>query len=194
MDLIRIRSLFLPFHYPIHDFRIYLTEFKVDPTLAMASHVSDNVLYGCDGEKLYALSLSDGKFKWQFDIKKEGKAGKITGDKAWAVKVEKSTFSGFGSTTTTTTRWSDPRRILRAENRGGHFIVFGDKAIIRVDKDGTLVWTHAWKYACKGFHGIDGKTGEVRWADKDVVGEFYLVTDDLLVVEHKDKVRGYSLK
>ncbi len=24
MDLIRIRSLFLPFHYPIHDFRIYL--------------------------------------------------------------------------------------------------------------------------------------------------------------------------
>jgi hypothetical protein len=43
-------------------------------------------------------------------------------------------------------------------------------------------------------HGIDGKTGEVKWADKDVVGEFYLVTDDLLVVEHKDKVRGYSLK
>jgi len=191
------------------------TDFKVDPTLAMAGHVDDNVLYGCDGEKLYALSLADGKFKWKFDIKKEGKAGKITGDKAWAVKVEKSSFSGFGSTTTTTS-WSDPRLILRAENRGGHFMVFGDKAIMRVDKDGTLVWTHAWKYdndqrnllfdptfvganddivyACKGFHGIDGKTGEVKWADKDVKGEFYLVSDDLLVVEHKDKVRGYSLK
>ncbi len=26
MDLIRIRSLFLPFHYPIHDFRIYLDQ------------------------------------------------------------------------------------------------------------------------------------------------------------------------
>ena len=49
-------------------------------------------------------------------------------------------------------------------------------------------------YACKGCHGIDGKTGEVKWADKDVVGEFYLVTDDLLVVEHKDKVRGHSPK
>lgn len=181
----------------------------------MASHVDANVLYGCDGEKLYALSLADGKFKWQFDIKKDGKAGKITGDKAWAVKVEKSSFSGFGSTTTTTTTWSDPRRILRAENRGSHFIVFGEKAIIRVEKDGTLVWTHQWNYdpdqknlqfdptfvganddivyACKGFHGIDGKTGEVKWADKDVVGEFHLVTDDLLVVEHKDKVRGYSL-
>ena len=58
------------------------------------------------------------------------------------MKVEKSSFSGFG----TTTRWSDPRRILRAENRGDHFIVFGDKAVIRVDKDGSLVWTHAWKY------------------------------------------------
>lgn len=62
----------------------------------MAGHVSDNVLYGCDGEKLYALSLSDGKFKRQLDIKKEGKAGKITGDKAWAVKVEKSSFSASG--------------------------------------------------------------------------------------------------
>ena len=91
------------------------TEFKVDPTLAMAGHVSDNVLYGCDGEKLYALSLSDGKFKWQFDIKKEGKAGKITGDKAWAVKVEKSSFSGFGSTTTTTT-WS----FHRLRRQGDH--------------------------------------------------------------------------
>lgn len=188
------------------------TDFKVDPTLAMASHVgTDSVLYGCDGESLYVLSLDDGKFKWQFDIEKDGKAGKIAGDKAWAVKVEKSSFTMLGSTTT----WSDPRRILRAENRGSHFIVFGDKAIIRVDKDGSLAWTHQWKcdndqknlhfdptfvganddivYACKGFYGIDGKTGEVKWADKDVVGEFYLVTDDLLVVEHKDKVRGYSL-
>jgi hypothetical protein len=77
----------------------------------------------------------------------------------------------MGSTTTTTT-WSNPRRILRVDDRGSHFIV----------------------YACKGFYGIDGKTGEVKWADKDVKGEFTQVSDDLLIVRKKDKVRGYSLK
>ena len=191
------------------------TEFKIDPTEALAATVDDNVLYGCDGERLYALSLADGQFKWQFDIKKDGKAGKITGDKAWAVKVDKSVFHGFGSTTTTT-RWSDPRRILRPEYLGTHFIVFADKAIIRVNKDGKLAWTHKWKYdpdqknllfdptfaganddivyACKGFYGIDGKTGETLWEDKDVKGEFTQVADDLLVVRKKDKVKGFSLK
>ena len=102
------------------------------------------------------------------------------------------------------------------ENRGDYVIVFDNKAITRVDKDGSLVWTHQRNYdnaqknlyfaptfvgandnivyACKGFHGSDGKTGEVKWADKKVGGKFYLVTDDLLVVEHKDKVRSYVLK
>jgi len=112
--------------------------------------------------------------------------------------------SSFMSTKTTTTTWSDPRRILRPEYRDTHFIVFGEKQIIRVDKDGKLVWAHKWKYnpdqksllldpaffggndnivyACNGFAGIDGK------------GEFTQVADDLLVVRKKDKVKGYSLK
>ena len=192
-----------------------VTDFKVDPTLALAATIDAGVLYGSDGTMLYALSLSDGKYKWQFDIDKDGKAGKITGDKAWAVKVEKSS-SSFMSTKTTTTTWSDPRRILRPEYRDTHFIVFGEKQIIRVDKDGKLVWAHKWKYnpdqksllfdpaffggndnivyACNGFAGIDGKTGETMWFDKDVKGEFTQVADDLLVVRKKDKVKGYSLK
>lgn len=121
----------------------------------------------------------------------------------------------MGSTTTTTT-WSNPRRILRVDDRGSHFIVYGDKKIVRVGKDGKMAWAHQWKYdpnqrhllfdptyvganddigyACKGFYGIDGKTGEVKWADKDVKGEFTQVSDDLLIVRKKDKVRGYSLK
>jgi outer membrane protein assembly factor BamB len=191
------------------------TDFKVDPTEALAATIDEGVLYGSDGEMLYALSLTDGKFKWQFDINKEGKAGKITGDKAWAVKVDKSSFTLMNSKTTTTT-WSDPRRILRPEYLGTHFVVFGEKAIIRVNKDGKLAWTHKWKYdpdqrnllfdptfvganddvvyACKGFYGIDGKTGAVLWEDKDVKGEFTQVADDLLVVRKKDKVKGYSLK
>jgi len=192
-----------------------VTDFKVDPTLALAATIDAGVLYGSDGTMLYALSLSDGKYKWQFDIDKDGKAGKITGDKAWAVKVEKSS-SSFMSTKTTTTTGSDPRRILRPEYRDTHFIVFGEKQIIRVDKDGKLVWAHKWKYnpdqksllldpaffggndnivyACNGFAGIDGKTGETMWFDKDVKGEFTQVADDLLVVRKKDKVKGYSLK
>lgn len=187
------------------------TDFKVDPTMALAATIDAGVLYGCDGETLYALSLADGKYKWKFDIKKDGKAGEITGDKAWAVKMEKS----YGYNTITTT-WSNPRRILRPEYRGTHFIVFGDKQIIRVNKDGKLAWSHKWKYdpnqknllldptfygandnityACNGFVGLDGKTGEVKWADKDVKGEFTLITDELLVVRKKDKVKGYSLK
>lgn len=71
--------------------------------------------------------------------------GFISVDKAWAMKVEKSSFSGFGTKTTTTTQ-SDPRRILRPEYLGTHFVVFADKAIIRVNKDGKVAWTHKWKY------------------------------------------------
>ncbi len=149
------------------------------------------MLYGCDGRILYALSLADGSYKWKFDIDKDGKAGKITGDKAWAVKMEKSTFYGVTSNTVTTT-WSDPRRILRPEYRGSHFIVFGEKQIIRVNKDGKLSWAYKWKYdpnqanllfdpaffgstdnivyACKGFVGLDGETGKALWEDKDVKG------------------------
>ncbi|HIL11039.1 MAG TPA: hypothetical protein EYG11_20265, partial [Candidatus Latescibacteria bacterium] len=78
------------------------TEFKIDPIEAMAAVVEDGVLYGCDGEDLYAMSLKDGNFKWKFNIKKDGKAGKITGDKAWAVNVEKSSYSILGSKTITT--------------------------------------------------------------------------------------------
>ena len=187
------------------------TDFKIDPTQALAATVDEGVLYGSDGETLYALSLADGKFKWQFDIKKAGKAGKITGDKAWAVKEE--VTHGYN---TIYYEWSNPRRILRPEYLGTHFVVFGDKAIIRVNKDGKLAWTHKWKYdpdqknllfdpvfvganddvvyACKGFYGIDGKSGELLWEDKDVKGEFTQVADDLLVVRKKDKVKGYSLK
>ncbi len=191
------------------------TKFKIDPAEAMVAVVEDGVLYGSDGEDLYAMSMQDGSFKWRFNIKKDGGAGKITGDKAWAVKVEKSSFSLMGTTTTTTT-WSDPRRILRVDDRGDHFIIYGDKKIVRVGKDGKMAWAHEWKYdpnqknllfdptyvganddivyACKGFYGIDGKTGEIKWADKDVKGEFTQVADDLLVVRKKDKVYGYSLK
>ena len=115
-----------------------------------------------------------------------------------------------------TTIWSNPRRVLRPEYRDTHFIVFGDKQIIRINKDGKLAWSHKWKYtpkhtsllldptfygandnityACNGFTGLDGKTGEVKWFDKDVKGEFTLVSDELLVVRKKDKVKGYSLK
>ena len=46
-------------------------------------------------------------------------------------------------------------------------------------------------YSCKGFYGIDGKTGETKWADKDVEGEYTQIADDLLIVRKKDKVRGY---
>ena len=191
------------------------TEFKYDPMEAMSAVFDSGVLYGCDGEDLYAMSLTDGNFKWKFNINKDGKAGKITGDKAWAVNVEKSSFSIMGSTTTTTT-WSNPRRILRTDYRDTHFVVFGDKQIIRVNKDGSLGWAHKWKYdpnqknlqfdptyvgadddivyACNGFYGIDGKTGEIKWEDKDVSGEFTQVADDLLVVRRKDKVKGFSLK
>ncbi len=191
------------------------TDFKVDPTLALAATIDEGVLYGCDGKILYALSLADGSYKWKFDIDKDGKAGKITGDKAWAVKMEKSTFYGISSNTVTTT-WSDPRRILRPEYRGTHFIVFGEKQIIRVNKDGKLAWAYKWKYdpnqanllfdptffgstdnivyACKGFVGLDGETGKALWEDKDVKGEFTRVADDLLVVRRKDSITGYSLK
>lgn len=191
------------------------TDFKIDPTEAMAAVTDNGVLYGCDGEDIYAMSLQDGNFKWKFNINKDGKAGKITGDKAWAVDVEKSSYYGFNAITTTTT-WSNPRRILRADYRDSHFIVYGDKKIIRVNKDGKLAWDHEWKYdpnqkhllfdptyiganddivySCKGFYGIDGKTGAVKWADKDVEGEYTKIADDLLVVRKKDKVRGYSLK
>jgi len=187
------------------------TDFKVDPTMALAATVDAGILYGSDGETLYALSLADGKYKWKFDIKKDGKAGKITGDKAWAVDVEVN-----HSYNTITTTWSNPRRVLRPEYRGTHFIVFGDKQIIRINKDGKLAWSHKWKYtpkhtsllldptfygandnityACNGFVGLDGKTGEVKWFDKDVKGEFTLITDELLVVRKKDKVKGFSLK
>lgn len=127
------------------------------------------------------------------------------------VQVEK-----HHSYNTITTTWPNPRRILRPEYRGTHFIAFGDKQIIRVNKDGKLAWRHKWKYspkqknllldptfyganenivyACNGFVGLDGKTGEVKWADKDVKGEFTLITDELLVVRKKDKVKGFSLK
>lgn len=191
------------------------TEFKYDPMEAMSVVVDNGILYGCDGEDLYAMSLTDGSFKWKFNINKDGKAGKITGDKAWAVDVEKDSYYGFNEITTTTT-WSNPRRILRTDYRDSHFIVYGDKKIIRVNKDGKLAWDHEWKYdpnqkhllfdptyvganddivyACKGFYGIDGKTGETKWADKDVEGEYTQVADDLLVVRKKNKVRGYSLK
>ena len=191
------------------------TEFKIDPTEAMAAVVDNGVLYGSDGEDVYAMSLQDGKFTWRLNINKDGKAGKITGDKAWAVNVETSYSYGFGSTTKTTT-WSNPRRILRVDYRDSHFVVYGDKKIIRINKDGKIAWTHEWKYdpnqkhlrfdptyvganddivyACKGFYGIDGKTGETKWADKDVEGEYTQIADDLLVVRKKDKVRGYSLK
>ncbi|MGY8826456.1 MAG: outer membrane protein assembly factor BamB family protein [Candidatus Latescibacterota bacterium] len=156
----------------------------------------------------------DGNFKWKFNINKDGKAGKITGEKAWAVNVEQSSESLLGTKTTT---WSNPRRILRTDYRDTHFVVFRDKQIIRVNKeDGALAWSHKWKYdpnqrrlqfdptyvgdnddivyACNGFYGIDGKTGEIKWEDKDVEGEYTQVADDLLVVRKKDKVRGYSLK
>ena len=191
------------------------TEFKIDPLEAMAAVFEDGILYGCDGDDLYAISMADGKRKWSFNIKNDGAAGKITGDKAWAVKVDKSSYFFLGTTTTTTT-WSNPRRILRVDYRSGHFIIYGDKKIIRVDMSGQLTWAHEWKYdpnqkhllfdptyvganddivyACKGFYGIDGKTGEIKWADKDVEGEFTQVSDDLLVVRKKDQVRGYSLK
>jgi outer membrane protein assembly factor BamB len=129
--------------------------------------------------------------------------------------VEKSSYHGLNTVTTTTT-WSNPRRILRTDYRDSHFVVFGDKQIIRVNKDGKLAWGHEWKYdpnerhlrfdptyvgpnddivySCKGFYGIDGKTGETKWADKDVEGEYTQIADDLLIVRKKDKVRGYSLK
>ena len=129
--------------------------------------------------------------------------------------MEKSTFYGVTSNTVTTT-WSDPRRILRPEYRDSHFIVFGEKQIIRVNKDGQLAWSYKWKYdpnqnsllfdptffgpkdnivyACKGFVGLDGETGKPLWEDKDVKGEFTRVADDLLVVRRKDSVKGYSLK
>ncbi|MFT5373768.1 MAG: hypothetical protein ACI906_000584 [Candidatus Latescibacterota bacterium] len=192
------------------------TDFKYDPMEAMSAVFENGVLYGCDGEDLYAMSLQDGNFKWKFNINKDGKAGKITGDKAWAVNVEQSSESLLGTKTTTTT-WSNPRRILRTDYRDTHFVVFGDKQIIRVNKeDGALAWSHKWKYdpnqrrlqfdptyvgdnddivyACNGFYGIDGKTGEIKWEDKDVEGEYTQVADDLLVVRKKDKVWGYSLK
>jgi hypothetical protein len=191
------------------------TDFKIDPTEAMAAVVDNGVIYGCDGEDIYAMSLKDGNFKWRFNIDKDGKAGKITGDKAWAVHVEKSSYHGLNTVTTTTT-WSNPRRILRTDYRDSHFVVFGDKQIIRVNKDGKLAWGHEWKYdpnerhlrfdptyvgpnddivySCKGFYGIDGKTGETKWADKDVEGEYTQIADDLLIVRKKDKVRCYSLK
>jgi len=191
------------------------TDFKVDPLQAMTAEFDNGVLYGSDGEDLYAMSMQDGSFKWRVNIKDSG-AGKITGDKAWAVKVEIDYTYGFGGSSTKTTTWSNPRRILRADYLGTHMIVFGDKKIIRVNKDGKVAWAHEWKYdpnqkhllfdptyvganddivyACKGFYGIDGKTGEVKWGDKDVEGEYTQIADDLLVVRKKDKVRGYSLK
>jgi outer membrane protein assembly factor BamB len=190
------------------------TDFEVDPTQAMAATTAGDILYGSDGDRLYALSLTDGQFQWTFDIAKQGKAGKAYGDKAWTMdmEVDRSTLM---TTTTTTTTWSNPRRILRAEFRGTHFIVFGEKAIIRVNTDGQLAWTAKWKYSGKpntvqfdptfvgenddivfaidGFHGIDGRTGEVLWSDKDVVGDFRPVGDDLLIVRYKKHLRGFRL-
>jgi outer membrane protein assembly factor BamB len=186
------------------------TEFNYDPLEAIAAVFDNGILYGCDGDDLYAISTADGKRKWSFNIKNDGGAGKITGDKAWASREDKRTHYGIGSITTTT--WSNPRRILRADYRTDHFIVYGDKKIIRVDKDGQLTWAREWKYdpnqknllfdptyvdtnddivyACKGFYGIDGKTGEIKWGDKDVKGEFTLVADDLLIVRKKDQVQA----
>lgn len=189
-------------------------DFEVDPTQAMAFAIDGDALFGCDGDRFYSLSLSSGQIQWTFDIKKQGKAGKIYGDKAWTMDMEKSVDYGITSTTTTTT-WSNPRRILRAEYRGTHFIAFGEKAIIRVNRDGRMAWRTEWKYAntpnsvqldptfvgergdivfaVNGFHGIDGETGQLRWSDKDVVGDFRLLGEDLLIVRYKKKLRGFSL-
>lgn len=190
------------------------TEFKVDPTQAMAFAIDGDALFGCDGDRFYSMSLSSGQMQWTFDIDKEGKAGKIYGDKAWTMDMDKSVSYGIGAITTTTT-WSNPRRILRAEYRGTHFIAFGEKAIIRVNKDGQMAWRTQWTYSNKpnsvqldpifvgagddivfavnGFHGLDGGTGEVRWADKDVVGDFRLIGDDFLIVRYKKRLRGFNL-
>lgn len=191
------------------------TEFKVDPTQAMAFAIDGDALYGCDGDQFYALSLSSGQMQWTFDINKQGKAGKIYGDKAWTMDMDKSVYRGLTSTTTTTT-WSNPRRILRAEYRGTHFVAFGEKAIIRVNKDGQMAWRSEWKYSNKpnsvqldplfvgdrddivfavnGFSGLNGQTGDVRWYDKDVVGDFRQISDHLVIVRYKKRLRGFGLK
>ena len=185
-------------------------DFQLDPTQAMAANIVDDVLYGCDGDRLYAMALADGQFRWVFDIKKQ--AGKIYGDKAWVVDVEKSTSSGFGTETTTTT-WSNPRRVLQAVDRGDHFIIFGEKQILRIDNDGDLAWSYAWQYtnnyvkvdwepqfaggnivyAIDGFFGIDEETGQVQWADKEIKGDFYMVGEGIVLVRDKKKVSGFSL-
>ena len=190
------------------------TEFKVDPTQAMAFAIDGDALYGCDGDRFYSMSLASGQMQWTFDINKQGKAGKIYGDKAWTMDMDKSVSYGLTATTTTTT-WSNPRRILRAEYRGTHFVAFGEKAIIRVNKDGQMAWRSEWKYSNKpnsvqldptfvgdrddlvfavnGFSGLDGQTGDVRWFDKDVVGDFRQISDDLLIVRYKKRLRGFGL-
>ena len=53
------------------------TDFKVDPTLALAATIDEGVLYGCDGKTLYALPLDDGSYKWKFDIQKRAKRARL---------------------------------------------------------------------------------------------------------------------
>lgn len=48
-------------------------------------------------------------------------------------------------------------------------------------------------FAVNGFSGLKGETGDVRWFDKDVVGDFRQISDDLLIVRYKKRLRGFGL-